>query len=393
MNVLINATGITKNKAGVGVYAKNLIEELTHVPAGPHFFLLAQDDDPELDYGDRANITMIWVPAGVFRKLPLRFLLEQALLPLLLLKYRIDVVHSLHYSFPLVSFGARQVVTLCDMTFFSMPEVHQRKKIAYFRTFIRAAVRRADKIIFISHSAEQDCISFLGAPRGSSAVIHLGKSDAFGLNLDPVEIRKVREKYRLPQEYVLYVGTVEPRKNLSRLVSAFAAVSGQHPGLVLVVAGMKGWMNEGLLENIRSLHLESRVVFTGFIPESEKPFLIAGAKVFAYPSLYEGFGIPVLEALACGIPTLTSNVSSLPEVAGDAALTVDPRNVPEMALALERLLSDASLRAELRESSVRQAAQFTWAKTAALTLRAYEDVLSDGARKAGEMSSQVKRAE
>jgi len=381
MRVLIDCTSITRKKAGVGVYAKNLVEELTRLAQGPQYFVLVQDDDPELDFSGRPGVTMIRVRAGVFRKLPFRFVLEQFLLPCLLLIHRIDVLHSLHYSFPLVRFGTKQVVTVHDMTFFNMPEAHQRVKILYFRFFIRADVRFADKVIFDSHSSMTDCVNRLGAPRrGTSAVVHLGKSEAFRADLAASEIRRVREKYGLNGEFVLSVGTIEPRKNLSRLVSAFASICGSHPGLLLVIAGMKGWMYDGLMQTVKELDLQSRVIFTGFVSEEEKPFLIAAAKVFAYPSLYEGFGIPVLEALACGIPTVTSNVSSLPEVAGDAALTIDPYDVAELSAALERLISDDLLRERLRRESVRQAAKFTWAKTAMMTREAYDDALAPRSR-------------
>jgi len=347
---------------------------LTRIDQGPHFFLLVQDDDPELDFGSRDHVTMIRVPAKIFRKLPFRFLLEQAFIPLILLKNKIDLVHSLHYSFPLVRLGARQIVTLHDMTFFSMPEVHTFIKIKYFRFFIRAAVLFAD-IIFVSQSTLQDCVSRLGPLHGSGTVIHLGKSDAFHPGLDPLKVQRVREKYGLHGDFILYVGTIEPRKNLAALASAFAAVCHRHPGLLLVIAGMKGWMYNDLQETICRLNLQSRIIFTGFVPEVDKPLLIAGARVFAYPSLYEGFGIPILEALACGIPTLTSNISSMPEVAGHGALLVDPRSVENISLGLEQLLSDDALREQLRRESLIQAAKFTWIKTAAETLRAYQNAL------------------
>ena len=355
MRVLIDCTSITRNKAGVGVYAKNLVEELTRLAHGPQYFVLVQDDDPELDFSGRPDVTMIRVRAGIFRKLPLRFLLEQLLLPFLLVIHRIDVLHSLHYSFPLIRFGTRQVVTLHDMTFFNMPQAHERVKIIYFRFFIRADVRFADKVIFASHSTLTDCTTRLGPLRGTSAVIYHGKSEAFRSDLAASEIQRVRGKYGLNSEFVLFVGTIEPRKNLSRLVSAFASVCGRHSGLLLVIAGMKGWMYDGLMAMVENLNLQSRVIFTGFVPEEEKPFLIAAAKVFAYPSLYEGFGIPVLEALACGIPTVTSNVSSLPEVAGDAALTIDPYSVSELSSALEKLISDEPLRQRLTREALKQA--------------------------------------
>jgi glycosyltransferase involved in cell wall biosynthesis len=376
MRVLIDCTGITRNKAGVGVYARNLVDELTRLPHGAQYFLLVQDDDPDLDFAGRSGVTMIKVRAGIFRKLPLRFLLEQLVLPFLLLIHRIDVLHSLHYSFPLIRFGTKQVVTLHDMTFFNMPQAHQKVKILYFRFFIRADVHLADKVIFASRSSLADCTARLGPLRGTGTVIYHGKSEAFRPDLAASEIQRVREKYCLNAEFVLFVGTIEPRKNLSRLVSAFASVCGRHAGLMLVIAGMKGWMYDGLMAMVEELNLQSRVIFTGFVPEEEKPFLIAAAKVFAYPSLYEGFGIPVLEALACGIPTVTSNVSSLPEVAGDAALTIDPHSVAELSTALERLISDESLREQLTREALRQAAKFTWTKTAIMTRQVYCDALA-----------------
>jgi glycosyltransferase involved in cell wall biosynthesis len=383
MRILIDCTGITRNKAGVGVYAKNLVDELTRLERGPEYFILVQDDDPELDFNGRPGVTMLKVHARIFRKLPLRFLLEQLALPWLLMIHRIDVLHSLHYSFPLVRFGTKQVVTLHDMTFFNMSEMHERVKRLYFRFFIRADVRFADKLIFVSRSTMSDCIARLGNVRGTSTVIHLGKSEAFHTGLAASEIRRVKKKYGLNAEFVLFVGTIEPRKNLSRLVSAFASVCDRHAGLQLVIAGMKGWMYDDLLQTVKELNLQSRVIFTGFVPEEEKPFLIAAARVFAYPSLYEGFGIPVLEALACGIPTVTSNLSSLPEVAGDAALTVDPSSVDAISSALEKLISDEPLRERLKREASRQAAKFTWTKTAVMTREAYDDALSQCARKHG----------
>lgn len=377
MNVLIDATGIRRNKAGVGVYAKNLIEELVRTSSSDaHFFVVAQDDEPEFDFVCQHNATLIRVPAKLFRWLPLRFLLEQMVLPLLLLRYRIDVLHSLHYSFPLVRFGTKQVVTLHDMTFFNMPEVHMPVKVAYFRAFIRASILFADKIIFVSDSTRRDCVARFGAIKGSAEVIHLGKSKALRPSLDGAELERVSRKYGLGSEFVLYIGTIEPRKNLSRLVSAFARISDRHPKLLLVLAGAKGWMYDDLLDTVGKLKLESRVVFTGFVQEEEKPFLLAAAKAFVYPSLYEGFGIPVLEALACGVPTVTSRTSSIPEVAGQAALLVDPLDVDAMACALERVLSDDTVRQQLRQESLLQAAKFSWTQTAELTLMAYIDVFS-----------------
>jgi len=376
MKVLIDATGIRKNKAGVGVYAKGLIDNMVDRDTKLEFFILAQNDDPALDYSDRHNVTMLWVPAKLFRILPLRFLLEQFGIPILLLKYQIDVIHSLHYSFPLVHFGAKQVVTLHDMTFFAMPQMHVPFKVFYFRSFIKSAVRFADALIFVSESARRDCVARLGPPRGLTAVIYHGKSAAFRPDIDPLAIQGVATKYGLSPHFLLYVGTIEPRKNLNRLVAAFGSLVQRHPDLTLVIAGMKGWMYDQLFEEISRLNLESRIIFTGFIPEEDKPYLIAAAKVFVYPSLYEGFGLPALEAIACGTPTVTSNTSSLPEVVGEAALLIDPNDEAAIATAIERLLSDEPLRERLRQASINQAAKFNWQTTARLTAETYADVFA-----------------
>lgn len=371
MKILVDCSQIGRAKAGVGVYALGLLAELCRTDGGNHFTLLAQDDDPDMDFGRFPNVTMIWVNAKVFRKLPLRFLLEQLFIPLLALRHRIDVVHSLHYSFPLAPMRAKKVVTIHDMTSFQMPEVHIPIKRRYFHVSIRAAARWADALIFVSRSSQNDFLKYFPRDPASCHVVALGKSDEFRRDLDPQQVSRVVRNLGLATPYILFIGMIEPRKNLDRLVRAFSAVAAKFPSHTLVIAGSKGWRYQGLFDLVRSLGLEKRVVFTGFVAEQDKPYLIRGAQVFVYPSLYEGFGIPVLEALACGTPTLTSNVSSIPEITGDAALLVDPANDQEIADGLERLLRDASLRAALADRSIQRSALFSWTITAAETLEVY----------------------
>jgi glycosyltransferase involved in cell wall biosynthesis len=375
MRVLIDCTQVTQKKAGVGVYALNTIRELTRLDTGISWFLLVQNDDPDLDFSSCRNVTVVRVNSRIFRKLPFRFLLEQLFIPFLSLRRRIDVVHSLHYSFPLIPMFAKKVVTIHDMTMFLMPDVHLATKIRYVRFFTGAASRRADALGFDSHSALNDFLKYFPNPRPSCDVVHLGKSPEFRPDLDPVQVTRVIKEHGLTQPYILYIGTIEPRKNLVRLAEAFSSLTETYPNHTLVIAGMKGWMYESLFELVQTLSLENRVVFTGFVSENDKPYLIRGAQVFTYVSLYEGFGIPVLEALACGTPTLTSNISSIPEVTGDAALLIDPTNMQEIAAGLERLLGDASLRQELMTRSISQAASFSWAATATATLNLYRKAL------------------
>ncbi len=378
MKILIDATSITKIKAGVGVYAKNLLDRLTRAPGTLQIVILAQDDDAELDFSYHPNVTMLWVPARLFRILPLRVLLEQVYLPLVLLLRGIKVVHSLHYALPLFCFGTRRVVTFHDMTFFTMPEVHRPFHLPYFKAFMRASVRQADHIIFISRSALKDCTAMLGRPHGSTSVIPHGKSEAFRPQSPGENLDRLREKYHLAERFVLYIGTIEPRKNLPRLVEAFATVAAKDPAIQLVIAGKMGWMAEGLFATIERLHLASRIVFTGFVAEEDKPSLLSACTMFVYPSLYEGFGLPALEAIACGAPTITSNTSSLPEVVGDAALLIDPTDTEALAAAMEKLLSSPDLREELKKKGPAQASQFTWERTAALTADVYRSMQPDG---------------
>jgi glycosyltransferase involved in cell wall biosynthesis len=376
MRILVDASAVTRKKAGVGVYAKNLIQELVNQLDGDRLFILAQSDDSDFDFSWNPNVTMIWVPSQLFRKLPLRFLLEQLGIPWFTVRHRIQVVHSLHYSMPLLPIRSRRVVTFHDMTFFDMPEMHVRFKVFYFRFFMRMSVRIADAIIFVSHSAKSDCLAHFRALHGIDAVIHHGCAEVFFGPVSRERIDAVRSRYKLPSRFVLYVGTIEPRKNLNRLVQAFASIATVDSEIQLVVAGAKGWMCDQLMEDIVALGLSARVNFLGFIPESDKASIISAAMVFAYPSLYEGFGLPVLEALACGTPTVTSRVSAIPEIVGNAALLIDPANTQELADALHRLLFDADLREQLRVASRKQAAQFTWETAARKTYRLYQEALT-----------------
>jgi glycosyltransferase involved in cell wall biosynthesis len=203
----------------------------------------------------------------------------------------------------------------------------------------------------------------------------LGKGPDFRVDLDVGLIDQVCAKHRVRKPYILFVGMIEPRKNLTRLIDAFATHSASYPEYTLVIAGIKGWMYGSVFEAVRRHKMEDRVMFTGFIDEQDKPYLIRGAEIFAYPSLYEGFGIPVLEAISCGIPTITSNISSLPEVAGDAALFVDPNSTPEISEALGRLMSDRALREELSRKCITQGAKFSWSRTASETYNVYEQAM------------------
>lgn len=337
---------------------------------------MARDDDEDFDHSNMAHVTMLRISGRVLKYTPMRLLVEQTILPFYMWRYKIDLIHSLHYSFPLVHFKKKRVVTIHDLTSFSMPQMHMAFKKRHYRFYIRRASRDVDAVIFISHSAKADFIVRFGYPRGLAFVVHHGKSDELQPCRNPARLESVKRKYMLPSQMILYVGTIEPRKNLVRLVEAFACVTEEFPEYVLVVAGMKGWMYDDLFRRVKELQLTSSVSFPGFIAEEDKVPLLCSARVFTYVSLYEGFGLPVLEALACGVPTIISNTSAIPEVAGSAAILVDPTDVHGIADALRRALQDAELCRSLSEAALLQASKFSWRKTSAETLVVYRETLA-----------------
>jgi glycosyltransferase involved in cell wall biosynthesis len=188
-------------------------------------------------------------------------------------------------------------------------------------------------------------------------------------------IERVKARYGIRGDYILYVGTLQPRKNLRRLLKAYAMVQKRDETPCLVIAGRKGWLYDQIFQQVERLGLETEVIFPGYVPQDDLPTLLSGACFFVFPSLYEGFGLPVLEAMACGTPVLCSNVSSLPEVAGNVALLVDPLDVESMAEAMNRLLQDEGLRAQLVERGFQQVRQFSWDRCARETLTVLEDTL------------------
>jgi glycosyltransferase involved in cell wall biosynthesis len=333
---------------------------------------VAQSDDADFAHEGLPHVTMVYVPAALYRIRPVRILLEQIWLPVLVLRHRIDVLHSVHYSFPLFCPRAKRAVTIHDMTSVTMPEMHIGAKRIHYRFFIAAALRFAEMMIFVSHSSLKDCQRLFHLRDERAEVIHLGLEDRWYRMAAEGAPAGSEWVTKLPKQFVLFVGMIEPRKNIARLVLAFAAVAKEYPECVLVIAGKKGWKYEEVFVNARESGVEERIHFTGFVSDEDKMALMGRATVFAYPSLYEGFGIPVLEALACGVPTLTSDVSSIPEVTGDAALLVNPESTEEIATALRRLLSDTDLREELRTKGMKRAKLFPWSATAERTLGVYE---------------------
>jgi len=343
---------------GTGVYTRRLAQALASLPeAGKDDLLLLEAARSRLAPAPNARRGRLFTPS--------HHRWEQLLLPLEVLPRRLDVLHSPDYIPPFVR-NCRSVITIHDLAFFRWPELLTPDSRAYFNGHIRRAVESADAIIAVSHATKQDALELLGAPPDKVRVVH----EAAGFDLRPLEraeIERWLETERLPPDYVLFVGTFEPRKNLVRLIEAFAKVRGRGYDGQLLLAGSPGWLSGPVLEAVAR--------HPGYVlTRPLDPLLYQGARLLAFPSLYEGFGLPVLEAMTCGIPVLTSNVSSLPEVAGDAALLVDPLDVSAIADGLWQLLNDRELARELSRKGRARAAKFSWRRAALETLDVYHSL-------------------
>ena len=273
--------------------------------------------------------------------------------------------------------GAVNVFTIHDLTTLLFPEFHTWENRELHRRRLDFAREHADVILVGSESTRRDIVQRLGVDRDRIRVVPYGVTPAYRRVEDPVRLASELQGYGLePGRYIFHVGTIEPRKNLLRLVEAFDLLrkQGGEPSLKLALVGAGGWQHEDVLRRIETLGLEDWVVVTGPVAESIKPSLYSGAVLFVYPSLYEGFGLPPLEAMACGTPVIASNVSSIPEVVGEAGLLIDPEDTQSVADAMALVLSDTDLRAKMIKSGLARSRQFSWDLTAKRTLEVYREL-------------------
>ncbi len=309
-------------------------------------------------------------PNFTLRSLPLPRLWTHARLGPQLWLERPDVLFVPAHVIPLMP-ACASVVTIHDLGYLAFPTAHTARRRFELHLTTRWSLRAARRVIAISEATRADLVRHYGADPRKISVVHHGLSPAFHPLEDPAQIAAVRARYDLDRPYFLYVGTLQPRKNLLRLLEAFARVVGgassgsaSAPGPLLMIAGRRGWLSPDLARRAAELGIGELVRLPGYLPEADLQPLLSGALAFVFPSLYEGFGMPVLEAMACGTPVLTATGSALPEVAGEAALLVDPHDVAAITAALHRLASDSALRADLRIRGLARAAGFSWDRCA-----------------------------
>lgn len=286
----------------------------------------------------------------------------------------LDLFHSPDFTLPPTRPRTRTLLTVHDLSFMRVPHCFEPALLDYLMREVPRSIQHADHIIADSENTRQDLITLLNVPAERISVVYAGVDPRFRPDQDARTRALVRERYHLPERFILSVGTLQPRKQFDMLVKIMPTLLQPHPDLHLVIAGGRGWLEEPLFKLVREMGLEQRVHFLGFVADDDLPTLYNLAEVFALPSLYEGFGLPPLEAMACGVPTVVSDVSSLPEVVGEAAIRVKPDDQRGWAAALLRILADRDLREQLRTAGIARAAQFTWERAAQTLWQIYKRV-------------------
>lgn len=364
-----DGTPLLGPRSGVGYYTSRLLAAM--LAHNPEWELLLYSNRP------LAPLEAALAPAiPMVSRLPSKRLIwMQTLLPALIRRSRPQLCHFPNAMAPLWQ-PQPFILTIHDASLFLFSHYHPRTRLLSIRLTLPLLARRAAAIICVSHHARAELCRVLKLDPDKVHVVYEAAPAEFRPVTDPCHLETVRQKYRLPQSFLLHVGTLEPRKNLRRLVRALHQVRRRGCDVKLVLVGARGWYLDGFDEEIERLSLRDAVLFTGYVPTDDLPALFSLATLFVFPSLYEGFGLPPVEAMACGAPVLTSNRGSLPEVCGDGAYFVDPENEQALADGLFALLSDAGRRTELSRCGLARARTFSWERAARETATVYRHVLS-----------------
>lgn len=358
LTIAIDVETTKVEKVGHGIYVSNLVRNLQRLSA--HRLLLFS---PSRKRQSRLGL-----------RTPQRLIWDQIVFPFRAWRGGAHLLHQPAFSVPLF-FPGRRVVTVHDLIPVYFGQDISPISRLFLGQWVPFTYRFADQLIAVSEATKRDLIRTLKLPEEKITVIPEAAGDDYRPVTDVVKLRRVQKKYRLQSPYLLHIGTLNPRKNLEFLVRVFARLSQDFPDLSLVITGKKGWYYEGLFRLVDELRLNRRVVFTGYVEEEDKPALISGASVYCFPSLYEGFGLPALEAMACGTPVVASDTSSIPEVTGEAAILVDPRDEQAWMEAIRNVLTKKKVAKEMKRKGLIQAKKFSWEEAARATLKVYERVM------------------
>ena len=370
MRIGLEVSPLAINSTGIPNYILRLLKGLAHIDADNEYFLYTNKRIP-FSLGLPVNFKVVLLK----RPLPRFQLWFQMALPYRLKREKIDIFHGLFSRLPLV-LPVPGILTVHDLSGYKMPRFHKRHTYVtnqMFPTFIK----KASGIIAVSKFTAEELVSIFPDAAEKTTVVHEASPPEYSEVTEKSELNRVRKKLNLPESFFLFLGTLEPRKNLTKLLEAFQRVSDSIPHS-LVISGSAGWKTKEFFKRLKTSGIEDRVHLTGFVDGKDIPALLSLSDAFIYPSLYEGFGLPILEAMACGTPVITSNVSSMPEIAGEAAYLIDPQSADSIARGISTLAHDEARRKQLRERGLRRAGEFSWEETARKTLQVYREVLKDG---------------
>lgn len=356
MKIAIDTQTTLGKKTGFGFYVSNLVRQLEKIDKQNDYIFLKPETDQDFST-------------------PKRWVWDQITIPRLARKAQVDILHQPCFSTP-IFYRGKVVVTIHDLisVFFGHNIPFWSRQ--FFGRWMPFTYRFADHLIAVSQHTKKDAIKVLGIPEEKITVIHEAADEKYQLITESNVIATIRRKYQIGDDpFILHVGTLEPRKNLPFLVRAFAlAKKDRQLPEKLVITGKKGWYYEGLFQLVDELKLNEEIIFTGYVEDDDLPAIYNAAKLFAFPSLYEGFGLPPLEAMASGTPVISSNTSSMPEVVGEAGILLPPENEQAWAEAMTRVLTDEKLWQSMREQGLAQAKKFSWSKCARETIAVYEKV-------------------
>jgi glycosyltransferase involved in cell wall biosynthesis len=369
LHIAIDAHSVGTRLGGNETYATNLIEALAEIDTANHYTLFVTKREAYERFANRwTNFDLrMTLPHAPLVRIPLTLTVELRRRP-------VDILH-VQYTAP--PFAPCSVVnTIHDLSFEHLPETFKRRSWRQMRLTVRRSVRAAAHVITDCNYSREDILRTYGLSPERVTATPLAASSRFKPVEDAAEISRVREKYGIVGDYILTVGSIQPRKNIPRLISAYAALCRERIESVpkLVIVGKRAWLYEETLNAAESSAVRNQIVFTGYVPEEDLPSLYTDARCFIYPSYFEGFGIPPLEAMSCGTPTITANRTCFPEVIGDGGLMVDPFDIEAISAAMVRVLSDKQFREELRVKGLKRASSYNWRETARLTLAVYEHV-------------------
>ncbi len=365
MRIGLAARWLDLPAGGAREYTLNLIESLLRIDSGNEYFVF---------HGSQANMGKF--PTATEVLLPARntFWWDYVQLPAAVAPYKIDLFWTPSYIVPF-PIHCKAVASVLDLAYFTLPQSYQLLDVVYMQVGMPRSFRRADALLSISEYTKLDMLRLFPFTVGKVVVTHLAPASRFRQSHDVKRLDAIRAKYGLPIPYIFYAGSISPRKGLQYLLEAFASLKqGQKIPHRLVFTGGWSWGSVNFRELIEGFGLQDQITRLGQVPAEDMPLLYELADLFVYPSLYEGFGLPVLEAMACGCPVVCSNLTALPEVAGDAALAVDPRDAAALQVAIYCALTDQATRLQLKQKGLERASRFTWESTARRTLEVFECV-------------------